>query len=93
MQSGNTRYVMTLFITGITLHSGRALANVNEFCVRELAGHYDLEVVDLYRSPERARSDQVVAAPTLVRHEPKPVRRVIGDMSDRRRLSSAIKVA
>lgn len=83
---------MTLFITGATLRSGRALANIHAFCETDLGGDYALEVIDLYRAPERARSDQVVAAPTLVRHEPKPERRVIGDMSDRRRLNDAIKV-
>lgn len=83
---------MTLFVTGITVRSGRAVANVRDFCEGELAGDYELEVVDLYQTPERARSDQIVAAPTLIRHEPKPTRRVIGDMSDRRRLRDVIMV-
>jgi circadian clock protein KaiB len=92
MQSAHPHYAMTLFITGVTVRSGRALANIQEFCETELGGDYELEVVDLYRTPERARLNQVVAAPTLIRREPKPARRVIGDMSDRRRLNDAIKV-
>lgn len=86
-------YDLTLFVTGATLRSGRAIANVHDFCERELPGVYTLEVVDLYRQPERARADQVVAVPTLVRNEPKPERRVIGEMSDRQRLSGSIKIA
>ena len=93
MQSSRPRYVMTLFVTGITARSGRAVANVRGFCESELAGDYDLEVVDLYRAPQRARSEQVVAAPTLVRSEPQPIRRIIGDMSDWRRLRDTIKIA
>ncbi len=85
-------YVMTLFVTGASRLSLQAVSRVRDFCEEELAGHYDLEVVDLYRSPERAREAQVIAAPTLLRDTPTPVRRVIGDMSDRARLRAAIKV-
>ena len=93
MQRTQIHYVMTLFVTGVTVRSGRAVVNIRDFCEQDLHGDYELEVVDLYRSPERARSDQIVAAPTLIRHEPKPARRVIGDMSDRHRLQDVIKVA
>jgi circadian clock protein KaiB len=92
MDGAHPHYAMTLFVTGATVRSGRAVANVRGFCEDELAGDYELEVVDLYRTPDRARLDEVVAAPTLIRREPKPARRVIGDMSDRRRLADAIKV-
>jgi circadian clock protein KaiB len=57
-----------------------------------LNGHYDLEVVDLYRTPERAKEAQVIASPTLLRDNPLPIRRVIGDMSNRGKLRAAIKV-
>ena len=86
------RYVMTLFVTGASRLSLQAVSRVREFCEEELNGNYDLEVVDLYRAPERAREAQVIAAPTLLRDNPPPVRRVIGDMSDRGRLRAAIKV-
>lgn len=84
-------YRLTLFITGASLRSARAVANARAFCDDEL-GIYELEVVDLYEAPGRASEHQVVAAPTLIRNKPQPIRRVIGDMSDRRRLSKAIKV-
>ena len=63
-------YTMTLFVTGATRLSLLAVANVRDFCETELAGNYELEVVDLYRTPERARSAQVIAAPTLDRNQP-----------------------
>jgi circadian clock protein KaiB len=85
-------YTMTLFVTGVSRLSLQAVSRVREFCEEELTGHYDLEVVDLYRAPERAKEAQVIASPTLLRDYPAPVRRVIGDMSDRGRLRTAIKV-
>jgi circadian clock protein KaiB len=85
-------YEMTLYVTGASRLSLLAVSRVRDFCEQELPGHYHLEVVDLYRSPERAKSAHVIAAPTLLREQPAPLRRVIGDMSDRARLSAAIKV-
>ena len=85
-------YTMTLFVTGASRLSLQAVSRVREFCEEEFSGHYDLEVVDLYRAPERAMRAQIIASPTLIREEPAPTRRVIGDMSDRGRLRAAIKV-
>ena len=86
------RYAMTLFVTGASRLSLQAVSRVREFCEEELSGNYDLEVVDLYRAPERAKQAQVIASPTLLRDKPAPARRVIGDMSDRGRLRAAIQV-
>ncbi len=85
-------YTMTLFVTGASRLSMQAVSRVQEFCEEELGGNYDLEVVDLYRAPERAKDAQVIAAPTLLRDTPLPIRRVIGDMSNRGKLRAAIKV-
>ena len=85
------RYGLTLFVTGATPRSMRAVSNVRDFCDRELEGSYDLEVVDLYEAPERAQPANVIVAPTLVRHDPKPVKLLIGDMSDTKRLGAVIK--
>ncbi len=85
-------YAMTLFVTGASRLSLQAVSRVRAFCEEELSGHYDLEVVDLYRAPERAKEAQVIASPTLLREKPAPSLRVIGDMSDRGRLRAAIKV-
>ena len=85
-------YTMTLFVTGASRLSLQAVSRVREFCEEELSGNYDLEVVDLYRARNAQKQAQVIAAPTLLRDNPTPVRRVIGDMSDRARLRAAIKV-
>lgn len=92
MQSSKSPYRLTLFVTGATVRSARAVANVRHFCDDELTDEYDLDVVDLYDSPQRARTEQVVAAPTLVRYWPEPARRLIGDMSDGHRLREVIKL-
>lgn len=83
-------FKFTLFVTGATARSMRAVANVKRFCVSELGGNYELEVVDLYVYPDRAQADQVVAVPTLVRHLPRPIRYAIGDLSDARSMLEAI---
>ena len=84
------RYGFTLFVTGATPRSMRAIDNVQSFCERELTNDYELEVVDLYEHPERAQPSDVIVSPTLVRHAPKPVRLLIGDMSDPNRLASLV---
>ncbi len=89
----DVRYALTLFITGITPRSLRAVANVRAFCEGEMNGSYDLEIVDLYEHPERAQPANVVVSPTLVRSLPHPVRLLFGDMSDRQQLCAVLKVA
>ena len=68
-------YVLRLFVTGTTPRSTRAIENLRQICEEYLAGRYTLEVVDIYQSPEAARDHQVIAAPTLVKLLPEPVRR------------------
>ncbi len=81
-----TEYILRLYVTGTTLRSTRAIANVKKICEQNLAGHYELEVIDLYQQPERAQEEQIIAAPTLIRQLPLPVRRVLGDMSKTERV-------
>lgn len=83
-------YVLCLYITGTTAKSTRAVENVRWLCERHLAGHYDLEVVDLYQQPELAAREQLVAAPTLVRKLPLPLRRLVGDMSNHERVLTGL---
>jgi circadian clock protein KaiB len=89
----NLRYALTLFVTGGTPRSLRAIANVRAFCESEFAGCYDLEIVDLYEHPERAQPANVVVSPTLVRSSPEPLKLLFGDMSDKAQLSAVLKVA
>ncbi len=85
-----SRYNLTLFITGTTPRSLRAISNVRDFCSRELADDYELEIVDLYEAPERAQPANVIVAPTLIRHQPRPLKLLVGDMSETARLRALI---
>lgn len=82
----STRYALSLYLTGSTAASARALVNRRRFCERFLAPHYELEIIDISLQPKRLQSGQIVAVPTLVKNQPLPVRRFIGDMSDTERL-------
>lgn len=83
-------YVLRLFVTGMTLRSTRAIENVRRICEEYLAGRYDLEVIDLYQQPALATGEQIIAAPTLVKKRPLPLRRVIGDMSSTERVLAGL---
>lgn len=76
-------YVLRLFITGNTVRSSHAIANIRSLCDEYLAGRYQLEVVDIYQQPNEAAKEQIIAAPTLVKELPAPVKRLIGDLTDR----------
>lgn len=79
-------YVLRLYITGATPHSARAIVNIRKICEDHLQGRYDLEVVDISQNPTLAAGDQIIAAPTLIKKLPLPLRRFIGDMSQTERL-------
>ena len=79
------KYVLRLYVTGMTPKSTRAIANVRELCKEHLAGRYELEVIDIYQQPKLAKGEQIIAAPTLIKKLPLPLRRLIGDMSDTER--------
>ena len=76
------KYLLRLYVTGTTSRSMRAIQNVRRICEEHLQGLYDLEVVDIYKNLPLARGDQIIAAPTLIKRLPAPLRRLIGDMSD-----------
>ena len=77
----DAQYVLRLYITGVTPQSVRALTNVRQICEEHLQGRYELEVIDLYQQPQLAQGEQIIAAPTLIKKLPLPLRRIIGDMS------------
>lgn len=80
------RWVLRLYVTGLTPRSVVAIANLRAICDEHLAGRYELEVIDIYQNPEATRHEQIVAAPTLVKSLPPPVRRIVGDLSDSERV-------
>lgn len=77
---------LRLYVAGQTPKSVAALANLKRFCEEHLAGQYRIEVVDLVANPRLARSDQILAIPTLVRRLPEPIRKIIGDLSNTERV-------
>jgi circadian clock protein KaiB len=77
------KYTLRLYITGTTNRSIMAITNLKKICEEYLEGKYDLEVIDLYKSPHLAEGDQIIAAPTLIKELPLPFRRIIGDMSNK----------
>lgn len=80
------KYVLRLYVTGVTPRSTRAIANLRRICQEHLEGRYDLQVIDIYQQPALAKGEQIIAAPTLIKKLPHPLRRVIGDMSDEKRV-------
>jgi circadian clock protein KaiB len=84
------RFVLRLYVTGMTARSTEAVATITGICQQLLAGNYDLSVVDLYQDPVRATEEQIVASPTLVKQAPAPERRLIGDLADRARVVRAL---
>lgn len=78
-----SRYVLRLYVTGATTRSRRAIVNLDGICRDYLKGRYDLKVIDVYQKPTLAKDEQIIAAPTLIRKLPLPIRRIIGDLSDR----------
>jgi circadian clock protein KaiB len=75
------KYVLKLYVSGMTPRSRIAIRNLQKICDEHLKGFYELEVIDIYQQPTLARGEQIIAAPTLIKKLPEPVRRLIGDMS------------
>ena len=87
------RYALRLYVTGNTVRSAQAIANIRSLCEEYLPGRYDLEVVDIYQQPAALAQDQIVAAPTLVKTLPQPVKRVVGDLSNRDKVIIGLDLA
>jgi circadian clock protein KaiB len=79
------KYVLRLYVTGMTPKSTQAIANVEKLCKEHLAGRYELEVIDIYQQPKLVQGEQIIATPTLIKKLPLPLRKLIGDMSDTER--------
>jgi circadian clock protein KaiB len=79
-------YVLKLYIAGSTPRSLHAVSNIRAICEETLAGRYDLEVIDIYQRPEAAKPEQILVAPTLIKKLPAPVRKIIGDLSNKEKV-------
>lgn len=91
-QRNKKKYVLRLFVTGITPRSLEAIEKVRQLCEENMPGRYDLEVVDLYKQPQAAQKDQVFAAPTLVKLLPLPVRKIVGNMKEKEKLLAGLDI-
>ena len=86
MSSEPERWRLRLYVAGQTPKALRAFANLKTICEEHLAGRYEIEVIDLLEHPGLARGDEIIAVPTLVRHLPEPITKIIGDLSDTERV-------
>ena len=75
-------WILRLYVAGRSARSTAALRNLEAICEEHLAGRYRIEVIDLLKQPQLARGDQIIAVPTLVRHLPPPMKKIIGDLSN-----------
>ncbi|HZV34140.1 MAG TPA: circadian clock KaiB family protein [Verrucomicrobiae bacterium] len=85
-------FLLKLYVTGATSKSLRAIANIKRICEKHLAGQYSLEVIDIYQRPELAKEDQIIAAPTLVKCHPVPLKRWIGDVTNPDRVLAGLQL-
>jgi len=87
-----SNYVLTLYVTGNSPRTKIAIENLNRICTQELSGKYDLEIVDVLENPQRAEDERILATPTLIKQLPPPLRRVIGDLSDKDKVLLGLEV-
>lgn len=82
LERGPDRYVLRLYVNGASTASAEAIRNVRRICDEHLAGHVELDIVDLRQNPVLVAEDQIIAAPTLIKRLPSPLRQLVGDMSN-----------
>ena len=87
-----SEYLLRLYVTGKSSKSGTAIANLRRICEQELQGLYDLEIIDVLEFPDRAEEEKILATPTLIKSLPLPLRRVIGDLSDKEKVLLGLEV-
>ena len=84
--SEDKAYRLRLYVAGQTPKSVQALRNLKQICEEHLQGRYEIEVIDLLENPQLAKGDQILALPTLVRRLPEPIKKIIGDLSNKERV-------
>jgi circadian clock protein KaiB len=92
LRGDQKQYLLRLYVAGQTPRSLQALSNLKRICEEHLSGRYKVEVIDLIQKPQLAAADQILAIPTLVRPLPKPVRKIIGDLSNTERVLVGLDV-
>src|SRR5258708_943566 len=87
-----SRFQLKLYVTGSSARASAAIANLRRICEQELQGQYELEIIDVLQDPQLAENDKILATPTLIKQLPPPLRRVIGDLSDRDKVLLGLEV-
>ncbi|WP_372716204.1 circadian clock KaiB family protein [Novipirellula sp.] len=90
---GSPRFILRLYVTGMTPRSLRAIAQMTSICSEYLPDRHDLEIIDIYQHPSLASQDQIIASPTLLKTSPPPEIRLIGELSNRQRVLSSLGIA
>jgi circadian clock protein KaiB len=85
-------FQLRLYVAGQTAKSLTAITNLTRICETHLAGQYRIEVIDLTKNPQLAAGDQILAVPTVVRRLPKPIKKIIGDLSNEERVLVGLDV-
>ena len=80
------KFLLRLYVTGKTPRSERAIANLRQICEENLSGQYEMTVIDVLENPQLAEDEKIMATPTLVKNLPPPIRRIIGDLSDKEKV-------
>ncbi len=85
-ESREAKYALKLYVAGVTRRSSIAIRSITEICEEYLKGRYSLEIVDIYKQPTLAKGEQIIAAPTLIKQLPAPLRKLIGDMANKEKV-------
>jgi circadian clock protein KaiB len=88
----NAAWKLKLYVAGQTPKSIQAFRNLKEICEAHLQGKYEIEIIDLLKTPQLAKGDQIVAIPTLVRKLPQPLKKIIGDLSNRQKVLVGLNI-
>lgn len=86
------RYLLKLYVTGKSSRTQAAIENLERLCREDLAGEYELQIIDVLEQPQAAEDDRIMATPTLIKQLPPPLRRVIGDLSDKEKVLFGLDV-
>jgi circadian clock protein KaiB len=90
MEVPESQFSLTLYISGASPNSARAIANLKNICEKYISGKYELEIIDVYQQPSKAKSDHLIALPMLVKQFPLPVKKLFGDLSDTPKVLGAL---
>jgi circadian clock protein KaiB len=90
--TGNEKYILKLYVTGMSVGSIRAIENIKGLCEQYIPGGYDLEIIDIHKYPDTMYENDIIASPTLIKIAPAPLKKLIGDLSDREKVLRVLSI-